>query len=111
MMFLAAQNGHVELVRLLHQYDPSLMEKPIKLGPTPIWTACSNGHLSVVEFLISAGASLQVSDNQGITPAVAAVQHGHLAVVKYLIENKLQNPEFKMKVNLILNIEFKVSNA
>ena len=53
-------------------------------GYRPIHWACRNGHLAIVELLLSHGAQPDVKTNGGSTPIHWACDAGHLAIVKLL---------------------------
>ena len=49
--------------------------------------AAKKGNLELVKLLINAGASVNLSDNDGWTPLIAAAHKGHKEVCKALLEN------------------------
>ena len=53
---------------------------------TPLHVACVDGHLSIVELLISAGADLTKPDASGWLPREHAALRGHLDIAKRLAE-------------------------
>jgi uncharacterized protein len=55
------------------------------LGGTAINLAASKGHIEVVQYLLSAGAELDVSEPQR-NPLFAAIYGGHLETVRLLIQ-------------------------
>ena len=56
------------------------------IGSTPLDSACYNGHLDVVQYLITeCKCDLMCKRNDGSTPLKAACYNGHLNVVRYLI--------------------------
>ncbi|XP_013398441.1 myotrophin-like [Lingula anatina] len=55
-------------------------------GRYPIHFASDYGQLSVIEYLISKGAKVDVNDKHGISPLLAAIWEGHTECVKLLIE-------------------------
>ena len=60
---------------------------------SPITQAIISGHLDIVQYLISHGASLAVSNKKhGFTPLHLACIHGHLSLVQYFIEDLHMNP-------------------
>ena len=85
---LAAQYGHLEIVRLLLDSG----EDPNRFNPvgghshsTPLHQAAGNGHLDVVKFLVERGAKLDVKDIVfGGTPAGWAAYAGKKEVEAYL---------------------------
>jgi ankyrin repeat protein len=52
-------------------------------GKTPLHLASQQGHLGVIEILISYGADLHILDNDGKTAQDLAAQNGHNHVVEY----------------------------
>ena len=54
-LYIASQNGHLEVVRLLIDAGAD-KDKARTDGATPLYIACQNGHLEVVRLLIDAGA-------------------------------------------------------
>jgi ankyrin repeat protein len=86
-MYIAAQNGHLETVKLLLEKAPATAEVQQKAGWTPMHIAAQNGHLETVKLLLEkAPATAQVQSNFGSTPMHIAAQNGHLETVKLLLE-------------------------
>ena len=55
-------------------------------GWTPLLVACVDGHLSIVELLITAGADLAKADNSGWTAKEHAALRGHMEIARRLAE-------------------------
>lgn len=75
--------GHVNLVKLLVQHRAKLNARNAA-GDTALGLAALQGHLTVVQQLVSAGASQTVP---GWPPLVYAAFNGHLKVLEYLLVN------------------------
>ena len=81
--FIAAQNGHLEVLKFLKASGCNL-ETADNNGWTPAHIAAQNGHLEVLKFLKASGCNLETADNDGWTPAYIAARNGHLEVLKLL---------------------------
>ena len=91
----AARMGHVESVRRLLAEGADTETRKAKkevprsedrtLGWRPLHWAADNGHASVVEMLIQAGANKEAKDKHGRTPLHVAAWR-HPSVVKVLIQ-------------------------
>ena len=85
---LAAQHGHVEIVRLLLDAG----EEPNRYNPkgnhahsTPLHQAASAGHIDVVRLLVTRGARLDIRDTvYEATPLGWAVYNGRTEIADYL---------------------------
>jgi ankyrin repeat protein len=103
LMYMAAQFGHLAIVQLLHRLSSELIHiSPPLTGHSPLWIACNNGHVSVVEFLLSQGAHVNHKDNLGFTCSARAAANGHLAVLRILIEQYGVDPNNRLVVGLLL---------
>jgi len=78
-LILAAQQGHVDIVRLLldNHADINAMTKH---GQTALSQAAYNGHMDVVKLLIEHGAKLDAR----LRPSVLDAVHEHPDIVKIL---------------------------
>ncbi|KAI2661248.1 Espin [Labeo rohita] len=57
-----------------------------KNGATPLYLACQEGHLEVVQYLVKdCGAEPSIRANDGMTPLHAAAQMGHNTVIVWLM--------------------------
>lgn len=89
-LHLAARFGHAEIARVLLEgsenqtINTELAEKTF--GWTPLFVACVDGHLDVVDLLIDAGADLQRMDLSGWTAKEHAALRGHMHVAGRLAE-------------------------
>lgn len=87
-LHVAARFGHVECARAL--LDPTSGQKVEIDIPentfawTPLFIACVDGHLPVVDLLIEAGANLERLDLSGWTAKEHAALRGHMAIVERL---------------------------
>ena len=54
-------------------------------GMTGLYFAAMEGHLPIVQYLVSEGAKIDTRDNQGITAFVWASYEGHFSVCEYLL--------------------------
>lgn len=55
-------------------------------GMTPLHLAAGSGYLNIVEYLVSQGAFIDITDNAGITPLGVASAFGRVEIVKYLLQ-------------------------
>ncbi len=83
---LAAQYGHVEIVRaLLSQFIIEVNQREQK-GLTALMFAAKNGHNDVLELLLTQpGTLLEAEDSEGQTALQLAVRYGHADTVKKLL--------------------------
>ena len=106
-LHFACHNGSIELVKLLlEQVNLHVSSVPVphifkwrilchsqganisianERGETPIFWACENGSLPVIEFLVSVDASLHLLSANGGTLMHHAAARGHVAVCQYLL--------------------------
>ena len=88
-MFMAAQYGHHEFVRVLADNGANL-DLADKDGQTPVLMAASNGHHEIVRVLAENDANLDLAKEDGCTPVIAAAQYGHLEAVRTLHQYKVR---------------------
>lgn len=55
-------------------------------GRFPLIYAADYGQKEIIEYLISKGGDVNVTDQNGITPLLAAIWEGHTECVKLLLE-------------------------
>ena len=115
VLHIAAQFGQLNCVEWIIQRDSadsSLLQCPNLKGDSPLHLAAREGHVEVVEALISAAktvserdiesgigadkAMLRMTNNENDTALHEAVRYHHPEVVKLLIE---KDPEFTYGVN------------
>jgi len=70
-LMVAADEGHVDTVKLLlqHKASPDLQNR---LGGTALMLACFKGHLEVITELLKAGADVNTKSNDGYTALMQA---------------------------------------
>ena len=89
-LHIAARFGHVECAKALldgseiQKANTELVEN--SFGWTPLFVASVDGHLSVVELLIAAGADLEKPDTSGWTAKEHAALRGHMSIANALAE-------------------------
>ena len=79
----AAREGHEEMVALLLSQGADINAQTEETQETALTLACCGGFLDVADFLIKAGADIELGAS---TPLMEAAQEGHLELVKYLLE-------------------------
>ncbi|KAK4336940.1 hypothetical protein RND71_043512 [Anisodus tanguticus] len=80
----AAREGHEEMVALLLTEGADINAITEETHETALTLACCGGFLEVADFLIRAGADIELGAN---TPLMESAQEGHLDLCKLLIEN------------------------
>lgn len=66
-LHLAAQKGYYDIAEILLREEWCEVDLPNKHGETPLVVAARNGHWSIVEQLLLAGANINIEDSQGDT--------------------------------------------
>ncbi|KAK6627845.1 hypothetical protein RUM44_010324 [Polyplax serrata] len=79
----AAREGHEEMVALLLSQGANINAQTEETQETALTLACCGGFLEVADFLLKAGADLELGAS---TPLMEAAQEGHLELVRYLLE-------------------------
>ena len=102
---LATLNGHVGIVRLLLELDPSHGVEPAVMNNLVLCSAASLGHTEIVRLLLalplSRGVDPSVSHNG---PLRASAVHGHTEVVQMLLE---LNPSRQVDPTAFQNYPFR----
>ncbi|XP_072446907.1 ankyrin repeat and KH domain-containing protein 1 isoform X11 [Chiloscyllium punctatum] len=78
----ASREGHEEMVALLLAQGANINAQTEETQETALTLACCGGFLEVADFLIKAGADIELGCS---TPLMEAAQEGHLELVKYLL--------------------------
>ncbi|XP_066594349.1 ankyrin repeat and KH domain-containing protein 1 isoform X2 [Prorops nasuta] len=82
----AAREGHEEMVALLlSQAGANINAQTEETQETALTLACCGGFLEVADFLIKAGADIELGAS---TPLMEAAQEGHLELVRYLLASE-----------------------
>lgn len=70
----------------LFLFPYSVVNSQTKNGATPLYLACQEGHLEVVQYLAKdCGADPCIRANDGMTSMHAAAQMGHNTVIVWLV--------------------------
>ncbi|XP_036397225.1 ankyrin repeat domain-containing protein 50-like [Megalops cyprinoides] len=75
-----------ERVKYLLDSGASVNQADPADGRTLLASAAYAGSIDVIRLLLSRGASLELSDNQGQTPLILAARQGHVNVVRFLLD-------------------------
>src|SRR5204862_433013 len=87
-LFVAAENGHLEVVKLLIEYK-SVVNTPTKDGRTPLMGAAGKGCLEVVQLLLQNGADINCKW-YGRTAVEVAHDAGEKKILNLLKEVKVR---------------------
>jgi ankyrin repeat protein len=116
-LFVACQEGHTEIVSLLLKYKADVNKYKIGKassmydvyrtrenlvrgrGLSPLFVACKNGHLEIVQLLLNHQASLELCTENGKTPLLVALQNEHIDISCLLIQ-KGANVDHRMDSGL-----------
>ena len=88
-LFVAAQQGHLEVVRFLVESGADKDQGTTHDGTTPLFIAAQHGHLEVVRFLVESGGDKdQGTTEDGATPFCIAAQQWQFEIVRFLMTTK-----------------------
>lgn len=96
LLFLAAYDGHIDLVELLINEGANLDTKT-EYGSTALMAASIHNNSDVVSFLINSGANLDIQNNKGETALYVAAYEGQLKNIELLIA---KNANMDIKDNI-----------
>ncbi|KAI1847679.1 hypothetical protein JX265_013939 [Neoarthrinium moseri] len=85
----AAENGHIEVVKLLLETEQVEVDSKDNGGQTPLSWAAENGHIEVAKLLLKTEqVDVDSKSNYGRTPLSLAAWNGRVEVVKLLLETE-----------------------
>jgi len=87
----AIQCGDLEVLKQIYEEGgTNLIDLPSDVNYcTPLMLACQNGHLEVVKYLLSLGASTNLQDRGGFTALMHGIIGGEIEIVDYLIHQQI----------------------
>jgi hypothetical protein len=95
-LWVASEKGNCKAVDLLIRHCREkekllqlLCQKNINTFSTPLYVACQNGHIDVVEALLNISVDVNSKTLFGMTPLCVAAANGHFSIVKILLKNDL----------------------
>lgn len=83
-LMMCAFMGKLDLVKYLVDEKGAEIEKD---GWSPMHYAATNGHLEIVEYLVSKEADVDIESPNQTTPLMMASRFGHIKVVKFLLDH------------------------
>jgi ankyrin repeat protein len=82
-VMMLAFKGKLDLIKMMVD---DLGAEPDKDGWAPLHYAATNGHLEVVQYLLSKEVDVDAQSPSDTTPLMLAARYGHIRVVKYLLD-------------------------
>eukprot|EP01051_Picozoa_sp_SAG22_P012073 SAG22_NODE_1224_length_5119_cov_2.362550_3_plen_129_part_00 len=82
-LFIAAQNGHLAVVKLLLDRGATI-DQADNAGATPLHAAADIGHEAIAKLLLARGADRTVRFEPHGSPAELAASQGHMALAELL---------------------------
>ncbi|MES2677258.1 MAG: ankyrin repeat domain-containing protein [Pseudomonadota bacterium] len=89
-LYIAAQNGHLEVVKELIKANANVNLGTDDDGTTPAWIAACNGHFDILVELIKANADIDQPRADGQTPLDIAILKGHQIIIELLKSTKVE---------------------
>ena len=89
-LFVAAQNGHIEIVKLLIDYggDPDIAQHN---SLTPFWIACYRGYDEIVQYFVDLSKKKDIEiakiKNERLTPLCTIAQENHWKCLELVLEH------------------------
>ncbi len=100
LLHLAAKIGSYDVVELLIEKAPDLLNaKTVHLN-TPLHVAIQEGQYDIVELLIEKGADVNAKNVHGNTPLHVAVMHGQITIIEFFLRKKAEG----------LNVDLDIKN-
>ena len=84
-MHVAAQSGHLEVVKLLMKASRASLDAKMCDGSTPLHLSSQKGNCEVIRTLIKAGANINSRTQFGATPLYLATEERQLLAIKELL--------------------------
>jgi ankyrin repeat protein len=81
----ALKNGDLDQVKAIVTKDKTVTNKQLPGGRYALCLAADYGQTDIINFLLSNGANVNVSDKYGISPLLAAIYEGHTDCVRLLL--------------------------
>lgn len=85
-LMVAAQDGHINIVRFLLRNGADVNAMSKGGGATPLIVACTMGHIEIVKMLIEKGANVNLQKEGRRSALVQAAIGGHVEIVNILLE-------------------------
>ena len=85
-LFRACEEGFVEVVELLINFNGIDVNKPDSLGSTPFLIACQEGYIDIVKLLLKdERIDINQPNNEGETPLISACRWRRLEVIQAIL--------------------------
>lgn len=85
-IFTAAEQGNLDAIMELVRVNPQLVSATDNGGYNSLHKAAYNGHMEIVEYLLSQGANINATSASGSTPLHGAAYYGHPEMVRLLLD-------------------------
>ena len=83
---MAAENGSLEMLKLLAEYGAELNKPDVRKGRTPLHHAAAGGYFHVAEYLLESGADYNSLDSYNMTPLDLASRYGYENIQSLLLK-------------------------
>lgn len=86
LLFFSAEHDFLNLAKYLVEEKGWDVNEKNTWGGTPLFVACENGNLNMIEYLVEKGAEIDVLDEAGVAALQRASYRGNLDVVQCLVD-------------------------